>query len=87
MQCSDVGSEIWILVVISAVALYAFTVGARPFQRWLRSRRSRSLGLRMMPAFFFDDSSLWPIRALAVIPAVMFVAAILGVICYFRGPG
>jgi hypothetical protein len=36
--------------------------------------------------FFFDESSLWSMRALALIPAIMLVAAILGVICFFHGP-
>lgn len=86
MRCSSVGIEIWILVIFSAVSLYLLTVGARPFQRWLRARRPRSLGLRMVPAFFLSESSLWSMRTLAVIPAIMLFVAILGVICFFHGP-
>jgi hypothetical protein len=87
MPCSSVGIEIWVLVIFSAVSLYLFTFGARPFQRWLRSRRPRSLGLRMVPAFLMSESSLWALRGLAVIPAMMLLVAILGVICFLRGPG
>ncbi len=87
MRCSNVGIEIWFLFLLSAVLLYLFTIGARPFQRWLRFRRPRSMGLRMMPAVFFDESNLWSMRALGVIPALMLVASILGLVCYFRGPG
>jgi hypothetical protein len=87
MRCSSVGIEIWGLAIVSAALLYLFTFGARPFQRWLRSRRPHSFGLRTVPLLFFDESSLWSMRALAVIPAVMLLVAILGVVCFFRGPG
>ena len=87
MRCSTVGLEIWLLAVVSAALLYVFTFGARPFQRWLRARRRSSLGLRMVPAFFFDESSLWTIRALAVMPAIMLFVAVLGIICFVHGPG
>lgn len=87
MQCGNVGIEIWFFFIISAVSLYLFTLGARPFQRWLRSRRPRSLGLSVIPAFFFNEPSLWTMRVLAVLPALMLFVAILGVICFFQGPG
>lgn len=84
MQCSDVGIEIWFFAICSAALLYLFTFGARPFSRWLRARRPRSRGLQVVPAFLLD---LWSLRVLAVIPAIMLFPAILGVICFIRGPG
>ena len=87
MQCSDVGLEIWFFAAASGVLTYLFTFGARPFQRWLRSHRSSSLGLSVLPGLFFDESSLWSMRALAVVPALMLFAAGLGIVCFFRGPG
>jgi hypothetical protein len=32
------------------------------------------------------ESQLWSVRMLAVIPAMMFIAAILGIDCFFRDP-
>lgn len=87
MVCSNVGSEIWILLIGSAGALYLLTVGARPLQRWLRSHRSRSLAVGVLPAFLLDEARLWPIRTLAVIPGVMLFAALLGLVCFFGGQG
>lgn len=87
MQCSSVGIEAWFFLVFTGVSLYLFTFGARPFQRWLRSHRPSSMGLRVIPAFFFSESSLWAMRVFAVIPAIMFFVAILGVTCFFHGPG
>ena len=87
MQCSSVGIEIWFFAIVSAVSLYLLTFGARPFQRWLRAHRPRSVGLRLIPAVFLDESTLWSMRALSVIPAVMVLGAMLGVFCFFHGPG
>jgi H+/Cl- antiporter ClcA len=87
MHCSSVGIEIWFLAAASAVLVYLFTFGARPFQQWLRSHRPSNLGLRVIPDHFFNESSLWSMRALAVVPAIMLFVAGLGVVCFFRGPG
>jgi len=87
MRCSSVGHEIWALAIFSAVSLYLFTFRVRSFQRWLRLRTLRHPGLRMVPALFLNESSLWSMRVLAVLPAIMFLVAILGVFCSFHGPG
>lgn len=87
MQCSEVGIEVWLLFALSAVGVVLFLVMPRSFQTWIRVRRATHPMIRGLPDAFFRDSGVWTIRALGVIPALMFLAASMGVYCYFRGLG
>ena len=86
MLCSKVGLEVWAFLLVSTVLVALFVFATRPFQRWLRAMRPRNAGLGLMPAFLFEDSSVWLVRALGIIPVLMWAAAAMGVYCFFHGP-
>jgi hypothetical protein len=85
MRCSAVGLEVWPFFFLSTVLVASFVFATRPFQRWLRARRARSAGLGLLPAFLFEESSAWLVRALGIIPVLMWAVAALGVYCFFHG--
>lgn len=86
MECSNVGIEIWFFVLFSSIAVVLFVFATRPFQAWLRTRRV-SGRLPMVPDVFFRDSGVWALRALGIIPAIMWIVSMLGVYCFFHGAG
>jgi hypothetical protein len=86
MQCADVGVEIWLLFAVSSFGVVLCLFAARPFREWLRERRTTYPSLRAVPGAFFGESGVWMIRALGVIPALMWIASIVGVYCFFHGP-
>ncbi len=87
MTCSEVGLEVWLLFFasgsISLIALFA----PRSLQRWLRKCRPGRAWASALPEPFYRESGVWAIRALGIIPAVMWLASLLGVYCFFHGPG
>jgi hypothetical protein len=83
MVCSSVGYEIWVFAVASTGVFVLFVVTPRTFQRWIRERRPRNLGLSIIPNWCF---SVWALRAFGIIPAIMMVIAAMGLYCFFHGP-
>lgn len=87
MTCSDVGLEVWpVFLVAGPISLIALLV-PRSLQRWLRERRPGTAWASAIPEPFYRESGVWAIRALGIIPTVIWLASLLGVYCYFNGPG
>jgi hypothetical protein len=88
MECADVGLEAWLFFAITTAMVVAFVIRGGATQRWLRehpqswARRSMDWAGGLMP-----ERKLWLFRiVLGFIPALIWVASLSAVYCFFHGP-
>lgn len=87
MECTKTGVEIWLLFIVSSILVALFVFKTRWFIDWLRMRRVTGRWGGNAPDVLFGGSGVWVLRALGIIPALMWIAGAFGVYCFFHGPG
>jgi hypothetical protein len=85
MECSTVGYEIWGLFAMSAFAVIIMVFRTRELQAFLL-HISRWRAQPYSPRGLADESRVWSLRLLALLPFLVWLGTVFGVYCFFHGP-
>jgi hypothetical protein len=85
MQCTQTGFEIWLLFIVSSIPMTLFVFKTRWFLGWLRMRRVTGRRFGNAPDVLFGPRGVWVLRALGIIPGLIWIAGAHGVYCFFHG--